>query len=169
MDEEGAVALARRVRELLSAVPVGFDEKSWGLDHGTWSVLAHVFPNADIPVVQLSIDETQPPDFHFELGKLLTPLRDEGILIIGSGNLVHNLHTYSWGKHTPEPYDWAVRFETTAKELMLSGEGLLGHVEGTVNDAVEVDVGHGQPEGAGQLVGRHRGIQPACFTTGWLR
>ena len=117
----GDPQLAHRVQELLAPLPVGLDN-SWGLDHGTWSVLAHVFPDADIPVVQLSIDETQPPDFHFELGKRLTPLRDEGILIIGSGNLVHNLHTYSWGKHTPEPYDWAVRFETTARELMQSGE-----------------------------------------------
>ena len=117
----GDPQLAQRVQELLAPLPVGLDT-SWGLDHGTWSVLAHVFPDADIPVVQLSIDETQPPDFHFELGRRITPLRDEGVLIMGSGNLVHNLHTYSWGKHTPEPYDWAVRFETTARELMLSGE-----------------------------------------------
>lgn len=117
----GDPQLARRVQELLAPLPVGLDN-SWGLDHGTWSVLAHVFPDADVPVVQLSIDETQPADFHFELGKRLTPLRDEGILIMGSGNLVHNLHTYAWGKHMPEPYDWAVRFETTARELMLRGE-----------------------------------------------
>ena len=117
----GDTQLARRVQQLLAPLEVGIDT-SWGLDHGAWSVLAHVFPDADVPVVQLSIDETQPPDFHFELGKRLTPLRDEGILIIGSGNLVHNLHTYSWGKHTPEPYDWAVRFETTARELMLNGD-----------------------------------------------
>ena len=117
----GDPELALRVQELLSPVGVGLDN-SWGLDHGTWSVLTHVFPDADIPVVQLSIDETQPADFHFELGRRLTPLRDEGILIIGSGNLVHNLHTYAWGRHMPEPYDWAVRFETTARELMRSGE-----------------------------------------------
>ena len=117
----GEPQLARRVQELLAPLPVGLDN-SWGLDHGTWSVLAHVFPNADVPVVQLSIDETQPAEFHFELGKRLTPLRDEGILIMGSGNLVHNLHTYAWGRHMPEPYDWAVRFETTARKLMLSGE-----------------------------------------------
>ena len=82
----------------------------------------HAFPEADVPIVQLSIDETQPAAFHFELGKRLAPLRDEGLLIAGSGNLVHNLHTYAWGKHTPEPYDWAVRFETTAKELMVKGD-----------------------------------------------
>lgn len=132
----GDPQLARRVQELLAPLPVGLDN-SWGLDHGTWSVLAHVFPDADIPVIQLSIDETQPAEFHFELGKKLTPLRDEGILIIGSGNLVHNLHTYAWGKHMPEPYDWAVRFETTARELMLSGEfEPLVHYDTLGRDAV---------------------------------
>lgn len=117
----GDPELARRVKEMLAPLPVELDN-SWGLDHGTWSVLMHAFPEADVPIVQLSIDETQPAAFHFELGKRLAPLRDEGILIAGSGNLVHNLHTYAWGKHTPEPYDWAVRFETTAKELMVKGD-----------------------------------------------
>jgi len=113
----GHPELAQRIRELLKPIDVGLDHK-WGLDHGTWSVLTHVFPNADVPVVQFSIDETQPAAFHFELGKRLAPLRDEGILITGSGNLVHNLHTYAWGRHMPEPFDWAVRFEAIAKELM---------------------------------------------------
>ena len=117
----GDPELARRVQEILAPLPVELDD-SWGLDHGTWSVLLHVFPEADIPIVQLSIDETQPAAFHFELGKRLAPLRDEGILIVGSGNLVHNLHTYAWGKHMPEPYDWAVRFETAAKEMMVQDE-----------------------------------------------
>ena len=117
----GDPELARRVKEMLAPLPVELDN-SWGLDHGTWSVLMHAFPEADVPIVQLSIDETQPAAFHFELGKRLAPLRDEGILIAGSGNLVHNLHTYAWGKHMPEPYDWAVRFETTAKELMVKGD-----------------------------------------------
>lgn len=113
----GDAGLARRVQELL---PVDLDH-SWGLDHGTWSVLAHVYPEADVPVVQLSIDENQPARFHFDLGRRLAALRDEEILIVGSGNLVHNLHTYAWGMHMPEPYDWAVRFETRARELMTSG------------------------------------------------
>ncbi|HVF23613.1 MAG TPA: 4,5-DOPA dioxygenase extradiol, partial [Pyrinomonadaceae bacterium] len=115
----GSAELARRVHELLAPLPVELDQ-SWGLDHGTWSVLRHVYPSADVPVVQLSMDETQPPAFHFELGKRLATLRDEQVLIVGSGNLVHNLHTYAWGRHTPEPYDWAVRFEEQAKELMTS-------------------------------------------------
>jgi len=113
--------LARRVQELLAPVPVALDN-SWGLDHGTWSVLRHVYADADIPIVQLSIDETQSAAFHFELGRKLTPLRDEGILIVGSGNLVHNLHAYAWGRHAPDPYDWAVRFETEAKQIMTAGE-----------------------------------------------
>ena len=113
--------LARRVQKLLAPLPVALDN-SWGLDHGTWSVLRHVYPDADIPIVQLSIDETQPASFHFEVGSKLAPLRDEGILIVGSGNLVHNLHTYAWGSHVPDPYDWAVRFETEAKHIMIAGE-----------------------------------------------
>ena len=117
----GDPELARHVQEMLAPLAVHLDE-SWGLDHGTWSVLTHMFPKADVPVVQLSIDETQPAPFHFELGKRLATLRDEGILIVGSGNVVHNLHTYAWGKHSPEPYDWTVRFETLAKELMVAGD-----------------------------------------------
>ena len=113
----GDPELAQQIRDSLKPIDVGLDH-SWGLDHGTWSVLCHVFPNADVPIVQLSIDETKPAAFHFELGSRLAPLRDEGVLICGSGNLVHNLHTYAWGRHMPEPYDWAVRFETTARELM---------------------------------------------------
>jgi 4,5-DOPA dioxygenase extradiol len=117
----GDLALARRVGELLSPLNVRAD-LSWGLDHGTWSVLRHVFPAADVPVVQLSIDETQPPAFHYRLGQLLRPLRDEGILMIGSGDIVHNLHTYAWGRHPAEPFDWALRFEKKARDLMLQGD-----------------------------------------------
>lgn len=117
----GDAALARRVQKLLSPLEVKLDN-SWGLDHGTWSVLKHVYPAADIPVVQLSIDETKPASFHFEVGKKLAPLRDEGVLIVGSGNLVHNLHTYAWGGHPRDPYDWAVRFEIAAKEMILAGD-----------------------------------------------
>ena len=118
----GSPELARRVRDLLAPILVELDEESWGLDHGAWSVLCHVFPKADVPVVQLSIDETQPPEFHYELGKRLAPLRDEGVLIVGSGNLVHNLHTYAWGRHNVEPFDWAVRFEELARQLLLKGD-----------------------------------------------
>jgi 4,5-DOPA dioxygenase extradiol len=117
----GDPVLARRVQEMLAPMPVTLDN-SWGLDHGTWSVLCHAYPDADVPVVQLSIDETQPAAFHFEVGRRLAPLREEGVLIAGSGNLVHNLHTYAWGRHMPDPYDWAIRFETEARQMMLAGE-----------------------------------------------
>jgi len=113
----GAPALANRVRDLLSPNSIDLDYQ-WGLDHGTWSVLSHIYPDADIPVVQLSIDWTKPPEFHYELGKMLAPLREDGVLIIGSGNLVHNLHAYSWSRHPVEPFDWAVRFEKRMKELL---------------------------------------------------
>jgi 4,5-DOPA dioxygenase extradiol len=118
----GDLALARRVANLLApGAEVGMDDR-WGLDHGTWAVLIHAFPKADVPVVQLSIDETQPAAFHYAIGQRLAPLRDEGVLVIGSGNLVHNLHSYAWGRHAVEPFDWAVRFESRARALMLAGD-----------------------------------------------
>lgn len=118
----GSPELAARIHELLRPVSVELDRNDWGLDHGTWSVLCHVFPDASIPVVQLSIDETEPPQFHYELAKRLGTLRDEGVLVIGSGNIVHNLHTYAWGKHEVEPFEWAVRFETLARSFITNGE-----------------------------------------------
>ncbi|MGD0765692.1 MAG: 4,5-DOPA dioxygenase extradiol [Dehalococcoidia bacterium] len=117
----GDPGLASCVQALLAPLSVGLDEQ-WGLDHGTWSVLRHVYPQADVPVVQLSIDETQPAAFHYDVGKKLAPLRDEGILIVGSGNLVHNLHAYAWGRHPAEPFEWAVRFEERARRLLVAGE-----------------------------------------------
>lgn len=117
----GSPELAARVRELLGE-DVIMDDRQWGLDHGTWSVLCHVFPHADIPVVQLSIDETQPAEWHYELAKKLAPLRDEEILVAGSGNLVHNLHTYAWGKHGVEPFDWAQRFDAQARKMIMSDD-----------------------------------------------
>ena len=117
----GSPELAERVNELLGGYVI-LDTEHWGLDHGTWSVLVHVFPEADIPVVQLSINETEPAAFHYDLAKRLSPLRDEGVLVIGSGNLVHNLHTFAWGKHDVEPFDWALRFEEKARELILNDD-----------------------------------------------
>ncbi|HEY0159176.1 MAG TPA: 4,5-DOPA dioxygenase extradiol [Thermoanaerobaculia bacterium] len=114
----GSREVVARLAELTGAKP----DMEWGLDHGTWSVLVHVFPGADVPVVQLSIDETQPAQYHYDVGRKLAPLRDEGVLVIGSGNLVHNLHTYAWGKHDPEPFEWAVRFEQSARGWMANGE-----------------------------------------------
>jgi len=117
---KGDVELARRVQTLLSPVSVELD-MSWGIDHGTWSVLVHVFPNADVPVVQFAIDGTKPPQFHYELGKLLAPLRDEGVLLLGSGNVVHNLRAYQWDDRMASAFDWSQRFETYAKENLQAG------------------------------------------------
>jgi 4,5-DOPA dioxygenase extradiol len=111
--------LAKRVQALLSQIPVELDDE-WGLDHGTWSVLRHVFPEADVPIVQLSLDETKPASFHYDLARQLSGLRDEGVLIVGSGNLVHNLHAYSWGGHPVKPFDWGVRFEQLTREFILA-------------------------------------------------
>lgn len=115
----GDPELADNIQSLLAPVSVNLD-KRWGLDHGTWSVLCHVFPEADVPVIQLSIDETQPAEFHYETAKKLTGLRNEGILIAGSGNLVHNLHAYGWGRRQIKPFDWAVRFEERAREGLMA-------------------------------------------------
>jgi 4,5-DOPA dioxygenase extradiol len=117
----GSPELAAKVKELLGN-DVTLDTGDWGLDHGTWSVLCHVFPDADVPVVQLSIDETKPSEWHYQFAKKLAPLRHEGVLIVGSGNLVHNLHAYAWGKQDVEPFDWAVRFEETSRQLIESGD-----------------------------------------------
>jgi 4,5-DOPA dioxygenase extradiol len=118
----GSRALAERVRELLRPQDVRLDADTWGLDHGTWSVLAHVYPGADVPVVQLSIDETRPAQWHYDLAQRLAPLREENVLVIGSGNLVHNLHTYAWGRHDVPALEWAQRFERTARGLIARGE-----------------------------------------------
>jgi 4,5-DOPA dioxygenase extradiol len=129
----GDPALARRIEELCGARP----DTQWGLDHGAWSVLCHLFPDADVPVVQLSLDDTEPPTFHFERGRRLRPLRDEGVLVLGSGNLVHNLHAYAWGRHPVEPFDWALRFEQRARQLIQDGDHVpLVEYESLGRDAV---------------------------------
>ena len=117
----GDPKLAGRVVELLAPLSVGQDHR-WGLDHGTWSVLVHVFPEADVPIVQLSIDRTKPPTFHYALAKKLAPLRDEGVLVMGSGNLVHNLQAYAWSGPPVEPLGWGVRFEEQVRKLLLAGD-----------------------------------------------
>jgi len=117
----GDPELAGRVATLLAPLDVNLDE-TWGLDHGTWSVLRHVYPAADIPVVQLSINQREPAAFHFELGRRLAPLRAEGVLIAASGNLVHNLRAYDWGGELRGPYDWAARFERSVRARLDSGD-----------------------------------------------
>ena len=112
----GSPELATRVAELTGATPT----TRWGLDHGTWSVLAHVWPEADVPVVQLSLDRSLDARSHFELAKRLAPLRDEGVIIAGSGDFVHNLRT--WKRAGGEPYGWAGLFNEAVKAALVRGD-----------------------------------------------
>jgi len=111
----GAPELAARVARLLAPERVVMNH-GWGLDHGTWSVLIHFYPQADVPVIELCLDATKNASWHYGLATRLAPLRDEGVLIAGSGDVVHNLRLYSWNDRAVEPRDWAVRFETFARE-----------------------------------------------------
>lgn len=113
----GSPRLAEEVAEAVLPDKIGLDGDSWGLDHGTWSVLAHAFPAADIPVVQLSINALKPLDYHFELARRLAPLRSAGVVIVASGNVVHNLGAIDW-RSPDEGYDWAHRFDEHARQVM---------------------------------------------------
>jgi len=134
----GDAALAARVRDLLAPLDVGLDRK-WGLDHGTWSVLAHVRPDADIPVIQLAVDRTQPPAFHYQLGQRLAALRDEGVLIVGSGNLVHNLGVIRWADGSAA-YPWATQFNDQARDLLERREHASLIAYETMGDAARMSV-----------------------------
>ena len=114
----GLPDLVDEIAEEVKPDPVGADLDGWGIDHGTWSVLVHAFPGADIPVVQLSIDARRPPEWHLALGAKLARLRERGVLVVGSGNVVHNLRAIDWNQ--PDgAFDWARRFDERARELML--------------------------------------------------
>ena len=115
----GLPELAAEVGDVVHPTWVGADIDSWGIDHGTWSVLVHAFPDAAIPVVQLSINADKPADYHLDLGARLAPLRERGVLIVASGNVVHNLAGMS--RSMPDAgYDWALRFDEAAREVMQS-------------------------------------------------
>jgi 4,5-DOPA dioxygenase extradiol len=115
----GNPALADEIKDTLqSKIPIHGDTM-WGFDHGTWVVLKHMFPKADIPVIQLSLDYSKPPAFHYELASLLQPLRDKGVLILGSGNLVHNLQQLV--RNSDAPFDWALDFDSRMNEFIKDG------------------------------------------------
>ncbi len=112
----GAPKWAKAIEESVSLTEVKPDA-NWGLDHGTWSVLKHVYPKANIPVIQFSMDYTKPAEWHFNLAKELRDLRNHGALIVGSGNIVHNLGNFSWDEKA-KPFDWALEFDALSKKLM---------------------------------------------------
>ncbi len=116
----GSPEFAKLTQQLVNYTHIQHDE-SWGLDHGTWSVLLPMYPAADIPTFQLSIDYDQPMTYHYEIGKQLSKLRDKGVLIIGSGNLVHNLGRIDWG-NTGKVYDWALEFDTKFTDWLNKGD-----------------------------------------------
>lgn len=110
----GSPEVADLVIDTVGSDTVKADDSEWGLDHGTWSVLRHLFPEAKVPVLQLSLDLAKPPQYHFELGKKLRPLRDEGVFIVGSGDTVHNLRKINWESAAP-PFAWAQEFDAWFK------------------------------------------------------
>lgn len=117
----GSPELATETKRLIKKVQVGLDE-SWGLDHGAWSVVKHLYPKADVPIIQMSIDYTQGAQYHYDLAKELSSLRKKGILIIGSGNMVHNLGMVAWDKLNTDSYgyDWAIEANDKMKHFILS-------------------------------------------------
>ena len=120
---KGSPILAKEVKELLKSTEVQLDEK-WGLDHGTWSVIKHLYPQADVPVIQLSIDFTKAPSLHFELAKQLKSLREKGILFVGSGNLIHNLGHVDFANFEKDNlgYDWAIEAREKLNSWILNGD-----------------------------------------------
>lgn len=115
----GNPELADLIQSISKKTKIQLDNESWGLDHGAWAVLCKIYPEANIPVLQLSIDMTKPPAFHFSLGQDLRSLREQGVLIVGSGNLVHNLRRVDWNKEN-EGSDWAIEFDEWVKDRLVA-------------------------------------------------
>jgi 4,5-DOPA dioxygenase extradiol len=119
----GSPSLAKQTKELVKKTEVGLDDK-WGLDHGAWSVIKHLYPQADVPVIQMSLDYYQTPQYHYELAQELASLRRKGVLIIGSGNMVHNLGMVAWDKLNTDDFgfDWALEAREKMKKYILGGD-----------------------------------------------
>lgn len=119
----GNPELARETRDLVKKTTVGLDESQWGLDHGAWSVIKHLYPDADVPVIQMSLDYSQSPQYHYELARELAALREKGVLIVGSGNMVHNLRKVAWDRLNDKDFgfDWAIEASEKMKSHILSG------------------------------------------------
>jgi 4,5-DOPA dioxygenase extradiol len=119
----GSPELAQETVDLVQKTSVGLDTK-WGLDHGAWSVVKHLYPNADVPIIQLSLDYTQSPQYHYDLARELAALRHKGVLIVGSGNMVHNLGIMAWDKLNTDSYgfDWAIEASTKMKSFIMDGD-----------------------------------------------
>jgi 4,5-DOPA dioxygenase extradiol len=124
----GLPSLVDEVSDAVEPTWIGADADSWGIDHGTWSVLVHAFPDASIPVVQLSINADKPLDYHLDLGAKLAALRETGVLVIGSGNMVHNLGGVDWSR-PDDGFDWAKRFDEAARACMTSDPAGVGRLD----------------------------------------
>lgn len=119
---KGSPELAQETKKIITKTEVGLDEK-WGLDHGAWSVIKHLYPNADIPVIQMSIDYSKPAQYHYELAKEIASLREKGVLIVGSGNIVHNLRLVAWDKlNESYAFDWATEATEKIKKYILNDD-----------------------------------------------
>ena len=133
----GLPELAEEIAEAVKPTWIGADVDSWGLDHGTWSVLIHAFPEAGIPVVQLSVDASKEFDYHFDLGRRLAPLREAGILIVGSGNIVHNLPAVQF-QLGDVGFDWAVRFNETVRDILVDDPSRIGSANASADYSLAV-------------------------------
>jgi 4,5-DOPA dioxygenase extradiol len=120
-EPEAAAAISQAVQQPDTHKPLGLDEAEWGFDHGNWAVLKPMFPQADIPIIQLSMDYRRPPSEHFALGRQLQALRERGVLIVGSGNIVHNLRTMQRAARADQAYDWAIEFDRVTAEQIAQG------------------------------------------------
>ncbi len=137
----GEPQLAEEIADLVKPTWVGLDADSWGIDHGTWSVLVHAFPAADIPVLQLSVNATKPFDYHLELGAALAPLRDQGVLIVASGNAVHNLRAIDWSR-PDAAFPWARTFDDGTADIMTRAPSELPEIQ----DRADFALAHPTPD-----------------------